>query len=64
MAQADHRSPEQIRAEIEVERAQLDARLTELAVDAKRSGRRAGKALAALGGVVLLARLRSRRRGS
>ena len=63
MTKDERRTAEQIRAEIVAERAQLDTKLAELGAGAKRSGRIAGSALAALGSVLLLARLRARRRG-
>ena len=62
MTNDDRRTTEQIRAEILAERAQLDAKLAELGAEAKRSGRMAGSVLAALGSVLLFARLRARRR--
>ena len=58
MTDADRRTPEQIRSEIAAERAQLDAKVAELSHEAKRSGRIAGSALAALGSVLLFVRLR------
>ncbi|MFN0154641.1 MAG: hypothetical protein ACKVUT_09700 [Gaiella sp.] len=64
MTKNDRRTAEDIRAEIRAERAQLDDRLSELGAGAKRSGRIAGSALAALGGVALLVRRRARRRAS
>jgi hypothetical protein len=62
MTGSEPRTSEQIRAEIQAERAQLDAQLAALGAEAKRSGRIAGSLLAALSGVLLLARLRSRHR--
>jgi hypothetical protein len=62
MTKDERRTAEQIRAEIVAERAHLDTKLAELGAGAKRSGRIAGSALAALGSVLLLARLRARRR--
>ena len=62
MTNDDRRTTDQIRAEILAERAQLDAKLAELGAEAKRSGRMAGSVLAALGSVLLFARLRARRR--
>ena len=59
---SDGRTPEQIRAELASERAQLDAKVAELSAEAKRSGRVAGSALATLGSLMLFARLRRRRR--
>lgn len=56
------RSTEQIRGEIRTERERLDVALGSLAAEAKRSGRLAGTALTALGGALLLRRLRRRRR--
>ncbi len=63
MASPERRTPERIREEIRTERAQLDAQFTALGADVKRTGRIAGSALAALGSVILLVRLRGRRRG-
>jgi hypothetical protein len=62
MTNDDRRTTEQIRTEILAERAQLDAKLAALGAEAKRSGRIAGSALAALGSVLLFVRLRARRR--
>ncbi len=62
MKNDDRRTAEQIRTEILAERAQLDAKLAALGAEAKRSGRIAGSALAALGSVLLFVRLRARRR--
>ena len=62
MRNDDRRTTEQIRTEILAERAQLDAKLAALGAEAKRSGRIAGSALAALGSVLLFVRLRARRR--
>ena len=62
MSNDDRRTPEQIRAEILAERAQLDAKLAALGAEAKRSGRIAGSALATLGSALLVARLWARRR--
>ncbi len=62
MTDGDRRTPEQIRSEIAAERVRLDAKLSELSAEAKRSGRIAGTALGALGSLLLLARLRRRRR--
>ncbi len=62
MTNHDRRTTEQIRTEILAERAQLDAKLAALGAEAKRSGRITGSALAALGSVFLLVRLRARRR--
>jgi Flp pilus assembly protein TadB len=62
MTTDDRRTTEQIRTEILAERTQLDAKLAALGAEAKRSGRIAGSVLAALGSVLLLARLRARRR--
>lgn len=62
MTTDDRRTTEQIRTEIVTERAELDAKLAALGAEAKRSGRIGGSVLAALGGVLLLARLRARRR--
>lgn len=64
MTSRERRTTEQIRTEIVAERAQLDAELTALGADAKRSGRIAGSALAALGSVLLFVRLRARHRAS
>ena len=61
MTESD-RTPEQIRSELAAERAQLDAKLSELSTEAKRSGRIAGTALGALGSLLVVARLRRRRR--
>jgi hypothetical protein len=62
MKNDDRRTTEQIRTEILAERAQLDAKLAVLGAEAKRSGRIAGSALAALGSVLLFVRLRARHR--
>jgi Protein of unknown function (DUF3618) len=62
MTNGERRTPEQIRAEIRAERAQLDAELSAFGDEAKRSGRIAGSALAALGSLLVLVRLRARRR--
>ena len=62
MTANDGRTPEQIRSEIAAERAQLDAKVSELSIEAKRSGRIAGTALGALGSLLFVARLRRRRR--
>jgi hypothetical protein len=62
MRNDDRRTTEQIRTEILAERAQLDAQLAALGAEAKRSGRIAGSALAALGSVLLFVRLRARHR--
>jgi hypothetical protein len=61
MSDGARRTPEQIRDEIAAERAQLDAKVSELSAEAKRSGRIAGTAFGALGGLLLLLRLRRRR---
>jgi hypothetical protein len=61
MTGPERRTPEQIRAEIAAERAQLDARLATLGAEAKRSGRIAASMLAAVAGVVLVAKLHARR---
>jgi hypothetical protein len=60
----ERRTPEQIRAEIRAARDELEAQLAALGADAKRSGRIAGSAFAAVGSVLLLARRRARRRHS
>jgi hypothetical protein len=62
MTNSDRRTSEQIRAEILAERAQLDAELAALGTEAKRFGQIAGLALAALGSLLLFAKLRARRR--
>ena len=62
MSSRERRTAEQIRSEIASERAQLDAKLAELGAGAKRSGRIAGSVLATIGGVLLVARLRTRLR--
>ena len=64
MTDGDRRTSEEIRTEIAAERAQLDEKLAELSAEAKKSGRIAGSALAALGSVLLVAKLRGRRRSS
>jgi hypothetical protein len=58
MTDNGRRTPEQIRAEITAERAQLDAKVAELSAEAKRSSRIAGTALGALGSLLLFRRLR------
>jgi hypothetical protein len=63
MTSPDRRTPEQIRAEISAERSQLDAELAAFGTEVKRSGRIAGSALGALGGLLVLVRLLTRRRG-
>jgi hypothetical protein len=63
MARSDGRKVDEIREEIRAERAQLDTALATLGAEAKRSGRIAGSAVAAVGSLLLLARLRPRRRG-
>jgi len=63
MTSPDRRTPDQIRAEIAAEREQLNIELAALGTEAKRTGRLAGSALAALGGLLVLVRLRTRRRG-
>lgn len=62
MSDDDRRTPEQIRAEIIAERAQLDSELAALGAEAKRAGRIAASALATLGSVAFFARLWARRR--
>jgi hypothetical protein len=62
MADDERRTADQIRTEIVEERAELDAKLSALGAEAKRSGRIAGSVLAAVGSVLLLGRLRARRR--
>ena len=62
MTSTERRTAKQIRSEIASERDQLDAKLAAVGAEAKRSGRIAGSVLAALGVVVLLARLRARLR--
>ncbi len=62
MTSPDRRTPERIRAEIAAERSQLDAELAALGTEARRSGRIAGSALAALGALLVLVRLGARRR--
>jgi len=63
MTNGERRTSEQIRAEIAAERARLDAELSAFGTGAKRSGRIAGSALAALGGVWVFVRFLTRRRG-
>jgi hypothetical protein len=62
MAGANGRSPEQIRAEIRAERAQLGTAAAALGADVKRSARMAGSAVAAFAGLLVLRRLFGRRR--
>ena len=64
MAGPERRTPEEIRKEIRAARNELDAELAALGADAKRSGRIAGSALAAVGSMLLLARRQVRRRRS
>ena len=64
MTGPERRTPEQIREEIRAARSALDADLAALGADAKRSGRIAGSAFAAVGSMLLLARRRARRRRS
>ena len=59
---AENRNATQIRAEIDAERAKLDASVGELAASAKRTGRLAGSALAGLGGLLVFAKLVGRLR--
>lgn len=58
----DARDAEQIRAEITAERARLEASVDELKASAKETGRLAGKALAAVGGLIVVVRLVARLR--
>jgi Protein of unknown function (DUF3618) len=62
MTGSEPRTTEQIRKEIVEERAQLDEKLAALGAEAKRSGRIAGSALAALGSAALVIKLLARRR--
>jgi hypothetical protein len=62
MAGDNPRTVEEIREEIRLERAQLERARATLTADVKRSGQIAGSALAALGGLGLLLKLRGRRR--
>ena len=62
MAPAEPRTPEQIRAEIGAERAELASSVAALKTAAAGSARLAASGLAGLAGLVLVARLRSRRR--
>ena len=62
MPEDDGRSPEQIRAEIRAERAKLEAAVGALGSGAKRSGKIAGSAVGAFGGLLLLTRRLRRRR--
>ncbi|MHB8643005.1 MAG: DUF3618 domain-containing protein [Gaiellaceae bacterium] len=62
MSDDGRRTPDQIRSEIAAEREQLDAKVAELSAEAKRSGRIAGTAMAALGSVLLFVKLRGRSR--
>jgi hypothetical protein len=65
MAPDDGRSPEQIREEIQAERAKLDTALGAFGAGAKRSGKLAGSAIGALGTLLIVARrLRRRKRSS
>jgi hypothetical protein len=59
---ADTRTPAQIQAEIQAERAQLKTSVGELEASAKQTGRLAGTALAGLSGLLVIARLIARRR--
>ena len=61
---AARRTPEQIREEIHRERARLDAAVAGLGTEARRSGRVAGSALAALASMLLVRKLRRHRRDS
>jgi hypothetical protein len=62
MTPGNQRTAEQIREEIRLERARLDAALATLGADAKRSGKVAGSLLAALGSVLVISRLSARLR--
>jgi hypothetical protein len=62
MTSNEPRTADQIRKEILSERAQLDAKLATLGAEAKRSGRIAGSAIAALGGAALAVKLWAWRR--
>jgi Protein of unknown function (DUF3618) len=63
MTNADRRTPEQIRAEIAVERGQLNAELAALGTEVKRTGKLAGSGIAGLSALLVLLRLLTRRRG-
>jgi Protein of unknown function (DUF3618) len=56
------RTTDQIREEIRVERAQLDASVAALQSGATSVGKRAGSAMAALSALMLVRRLRKRRK--
>ena len=60
MAGADGRTPEQIRAEIGVERAELEVAVDEFREDVKRVARIAGTVAFALASLRVLRRLRRR----
>ena len=62
MAPDDGRSPEQIRGEIQAERAKLDTALAAFGAGAKRSGKLAGSAVGVLGSALIVARRLRRRR--
>jgi NaMN:DMB phosphoribosyltransferase len=62
VAGSEKRTPDQIKEEIRAERLNLAAARAELAAGAERSARVGGSALAALGGLLLAARLRRGRR--
>jgi len=63
MTRPERRTPEHIRAEIAATRSQLDAELAAFGTEAKRTGRLAGSAVAAVGGLAFVLRLVGRRRG-
>jgi hypothetical protein len=62
MASDDRRTVEQIRAEIDAERASLDQAISTLVADVKRLGVMAGSGVGGLGSLLFLLKLRGRRR--
>jgi hypothetical protein len=62
MASDDGRTVEQIRAEIDTERARLDQAVSTFVADVKRSAIMAGSGVGGLGSLLFLLKLRGRRR--